>query len=90
MLPVHNEILAQCTWAEEQILARACPILSIYRKQSGMTGYKGHVVAYPQKIDKLQKALPKIGKEFPLIIVRVVGNKKDPETVFSIVAQRHE
>ena len=35
---------------EEILIARVCPIMSIYRKHGGQRGYKGHVLNLPQDI----------------------------------------
>jgi hypothetical protein len=35
---------------EEMLIARACPIMTVYRKHGGQRGYRGHVFNLPQNI----------------------------------------
>ena len=35
---------------EEMLIARACPIMCVYRKHGGQRGYEGHVLNLPQDI----------------------------------------
>ena len=44
------ECLRDLTQIEEMLIARACPIMSVYRKHGGQRGYKGHVLNLPQDI----------------------------------------
>ena len=39
------------TQIEEMLIARACPIMTIYRKHGGQRGYRGHVLNLPQNIE---------------------------------------
>ena len=40
--------LQQLSQVEEMLIARACPIMSVYHKHGGQRGYKGHVLNMPQ------------------------------------------
>ena len=42
--------LSGLTQIEEMLIARACPIMSVYRKHGGQHGYKGHVLNLSQDI----------------------------------------
>lgn len=42
--------LRNLSQVEEMLIARASPIMSIYRKHGGQRGYKGHVVNLPQNV----------------------------------------
>ena len=61
------------TQVEEMIIARACPIMSVYRKHGGQRGYKGHVVNLPQDIQGFLKHLPCNVQDLPILIVRRHG-----------------
>ncbi len=37
---------------EEMLIARACPIMCVYRKHGGQRGYRGHVLNLPQDIQQ--------------------------------------
>ena len=43
---------------EEMLIARACPIMTVYRKHGGQRGYKGHVLNLPQDIQDFLNRLP--------------------------------
>ena len=42
--------LQDLTVIEEMLIARACPIMCVYRKHGGQRGYKGHVLNLSQDI----------------------------------------
>ena len=42
--------LQDLTDIEEMLVARACPIMCVYRKHGGKRGYKGHVLNLSQDI----------------------------------------
>ena len=46
------------TQIEEMLIARVCPIMSVYRKHGGQRGYRGHVLNLPQDI---QPKVPLLG-----------------------------
>ena len=56
------------------LIARACPIMSIYRKHGGQRGYKGHVVNLPQNVQSFLNSLPARVSQLPLLIVRRYGS----------------
>ncbi len=43
---------------EEMLIARACPIMCVYRKHGGQRGYRGHVLNLPQDIQQFLNSLP--------------------------------
>ena len=57
------------TQVEEMLIARACPIMSMYRKHGGQRGYKGHVVNLPQDIQGFLNHLPCNIRDLPILIV---------------------
>ena len=61
------------TQVEEMLIARACPIMCIYRKHGGQRGYKGHVVNLPQNIQGFLDTLPSNVNDLPILIVRRQG-----------------
>lgn len=63
------------TQVEEMIIARTCPIMSVYRKHGGQRGYKGHVVNLPQDIQGFLDHLPCNIKDLPILIVRRHGSE---------------
>ena len=61
------------TQVEEMLIARACPIMCIYRKHGGQRGYKGHVVNLPQTIQGFLDTLPSYVNDLTILIVRRQG-----------------
>ncbi|MCG8622691.1 MAG: hypothetical protein MJE68_11945 [Proteobacteria bacterium] len=55
---------------EEMLIARACPIMTIYRKHGGQRRYRGHVVNLPQDIQGFLDRLPANVSNLPLLLVR--------------------
>lgn len=60
---------------EEMLIARACPIMCIYRKHGGQRGYRGHIVNLPQNIQGFLNKLPANVNELPVLVVRRHGEK---------------
>lgn len=58
---------------EEMLIARICPIMSVYRKHGGQRGYKGHVINFPQDIKEFLSKLPSNVSDLPILIVRRHG-----------------
>ena len=58
---------------EEMLIARACPIMCIYRKHGGQRGYKGHVINFPQNVQGFLNTLPCNVTELPILVVRRHG-----------------
>ena len=54
-------------------IARACPVMTIYRKHGGQRGYRGHVVNLPQDIQGLLDRLPANVSNLPVLLVRRHG-----------------
>ena len=61
------------TQVEEMLIARAHPIMSVYRKKGGQRGYSGHVVNLPQNIQGFLNKLPSHVSDLPLLVIRQVG-----------------
>ena len=58
---------------EELLIARAFPIVSIYRKHGGQRGYKGHVLNLPQDIQGFLNSLPANVSDLPILVMRKQG-----------------
>ena len=61
---------------EELLIARAFPIMSIYRKLGGQRGYKGHVLNLPQDIQGFLNSLPANVSDLPILVIRKQGAGK--------------
>ena len=58
---------------EEMLIARARPIMTIYRKHGGQRGYRGHVLNLPQNIEQFIKTLPVSVSALPILLVKQKG-----------------
>ena len=58
---------------EEMLIARACPIMCVYRNHGGQRGYKGHVVNLPQDIQEFLTRLPCYVNQLPVLLLRRTG-----------------
>ena len=58
---------------EELLIARAFPIMSIYRKHGGQRGYNGHVLNLPQDIQGFLNSLPANMSDLPILVIRKQG-----------------
>ena len=58
---------------KEMLLARACPIMSVYRKHGGQCGYKGHVLNLPQDVQGFLDRLPCDVNKLPILLLRRSG-----------------
>lgn len=65
--------LRDLSQVEEMLLARACPIMSVYRKHGGQRGYKGHILNLPQDIQGFLDRLPCNVEKLPILLVRRTG-----------------
>ena len=61
------------TEIEEMFIARAFPIMCVYRKHGGQRGYKGHVLNLPQDIQRFLGSLPVNVSDLPVLIIRKRG-----------------
>ena len=61
---------------EKLLIARAFPIMSIYRKHGGQRGYKGHVLNLPQDIQGFLNSLPANVSDLPILVIRKQGAGK--------------
>ena len=50
------------TQVEEMLIARALPIMRVYRKPGGQQGYSGHCINLPQNVAELAHSLPRYPK----------------------------
>ena len=55
------------------LIARACPIMCVYRKHGGQRGYRGHVLNLPQDIQGFLNRLPRNIAHLPYLIIRRHG-----------------
>ena len=74
---IHPEDVPTClqemTQIEEVLIARTCPIMSVYRKHGGQWGYKGHVLNLPQDIHEFLQTLPCSVADLPILIIHRAG-----------------
>ncbi len=70
--PVPPE-LTGLTQVEEMLIARACPIMCVYRKHGGQRGYRGHVLNLPQDLQGFLDKLPSDPADLPVLVVRRHG-----------------
>ena len=54
---------------EKMLIARACPIMCVYRKNGGQRGYRGHVLNLPQDIQGFRNRLPRNIAHLPYLII---------------------
>ena len=66
---VHQQ-LQGLTQVEEMLIARVCPIMSMYRKHRGQRGYRGHVLNLPQDIQSFLNRLPSRVSDLPILMRR--------------------
>lgn len=64
------ECLKSLSQVEEMLIARACPIMCIYRKHGGQRGFKGHV---PQNVQNFFDKLPRCTHQLPILFVHRHG-----------------
>ena len=72
---------------EEMLIARACPIMCIYRKHGGQRGYKGHVVTLPQDIQEFLTHLPCYVDQLPVLLLRRTGQDNTLFTSMFVVTK---
>ena len=81
------DCLVGLTQVEEMLIARACPIMCVYRKHGGQRGYKGHVVNLPQDIKGFLKDLPCSIHDLPVLVIRRCG-AEDTHADFRVRRER--
>ena len=69
--------LQDLTEVEEMLIARAFPIMCVYRKHGGQRGYKGHVLNLPQDVQGFLSTLPANVSDLPVLIIRKQGAGKN-------------
>ena len=67
--------LRQLSQVEEMLIARACLVMSVYRKHGGQHGYKGHVLNMPQDVQGFLDRLPCEVSQLPVLVVRRHGTE---------------
>ena len=65
--------LQNMTQIEELLIARACPIMTVYHKHGGQLGYSGHVLNLPQNIQHFINKLPVNVSDLPVLTVTRQG-----------------
>ena len=65
--------LQDMTQIEELLIARACPIMTVYHKHGGQLGYSGHVLNLPQNIQQFINKLPVNVSDLPILTVTRQG-----------------
>ena len=61
---------------EELLIARAFPIMSIYRKHGGQRGYNGNVLNLPEDTQGFLNSLPANVGGLPILVIRKQGAGK--------------
>ena len=59
--------------AEEMLISRVLPIMSIYRLPRGQYGYSGHILNLPQDVTSFINSLPRCPATLDVIVVRREG-----------------
>ena len=59
---------------EEMLIARACPIMCVFRLKGGQRGYSGHVLNLPQDLQGFLDKLPCPVSDIPVIMIRRHGS----------------
>ena len=67
--------LRQLSQVEEMLIARARPVMSVYRKHGGQRGYKGQVLNMPQNVQGFLDRLPCEVSQLPVLVVRHHGTE---------------
>ena len=67
--------LKDLSQVEEMLIARACPIMCVYRKHGGQRGYRGHVLNMPQDVQGFLDRLPCRVSELPIFVLRRHGTE---------------
>ena len=82
-VPVELQGLTQ---TEEMLIARALPIMRVYIKPGGQSGYSGHCLNLPQHVQELASILPRYPRDLSIIIVKIKGK----DNTFKDVKVRRE
>ena len=67
------ECLEDLTQIEQMLIARASPIMTVYRRKGGQRGYRNHVLNFPQDIQGFLNLLPPNVHDLPFLVIRKVG-----------------
>ena len=63
------------TQAEEMLIAKACPVMRVYRLKGGQRGYGGHIVNLAQNIGGFVNSLPRAARGLPIVVVGRQGEE---------------
>lgn len=63
----HN--LLTLTPVEEMLIARVNPVLAMFKIQGHQTGYRGHIINFPQDVNEIARKLPKLPSDLTQNIV---------------------
>ena len=61
------------TQIDELLIARTCPIMTVYHKHGGQLGYSGHVLNLPQNIQQFINKLPVKVTDLPILTITKQG-----------------
>ena len=64
------EVLARLTPIELSAISMICPLIGIYKKGSGGTASRGHVISFYQNVKEFSLQLPRIPEELPVILLK--------------------
>ena len=81
--------LQDLTKVEEMLIARAFPIIYVYRDQGGQRGYKGHFLNLPQDVQGFSNSLPTNVSDLPILITRKQGSGKNKSRFVFVISFLH-
>lgn len=85
MNPLHPPQELQClSLLEEMLIARACPIMRVYTKRGGQTGYTGYVINLQQDLTEFATTLPRSLEDIPLIYLRKANDAQNTYRDFRV------
>ena len=64
------------------LIAKACPVMCIYRKHDGQNAYKGHVLNIPQDIAGFVNCLPHDVHTLPILHLCRTGQDNNHKDLF--------
>ena len=76
------EYLRGLIQVEEMLIAKACPIMCIYKKHGGQNAYKGHVLNMPQDIEAFVNCPLHDVRILPILHLRQTGQDNNHKDLF--------
>ena len=76
------ECLKGLTQVEKMLIAKACPIMCIYKKHGGQNAYRGHVLNMSQDIAGFVNCLPHDVHTLPILHLRWTGQDNNHKDLF--------